>query len=106
MNKENKNLCTQICEYLRKIDIKELSGMRFSAVSEKFRVSRNALSKKFRESVGVSFFDFIGFVRMRWAEEILISRPDLTIKEIPEISGSKKEIYIYKKNKFSIENLQ
>lgn len=84
MNKENKNLYIQIYEYLLKIDIKELSGMRFSAVSEKFR-----------ESAGVSFIDFIDFMRFRRVEENLISRPDLTIKEIPEIVGSKKEIYIY-----------
>jgi AraC-like DNA-binding protein len=61
-----------------------------SAMSEKFGVSRNMVSKKFKMFIGVSFLEFVDFVRIRRAEALLKSRPDLTIKEISEIVGIKK----------------
>ncbi len=90
MGTELKRLCKKICGYIWEKNPNELSGITASSISDKFEISKNEFLKKFRETVGVSFSDFVDFVKLRRAEALLKARPDLTVKEISMMVGIKK----------------
>jgi len=82
------DITNQILEYINKnytdasISLKQLAG--------KFGVSISTISKLFKRTMGINFYDYVSRLRMEKAKELL-SKGDTAIKEICKIVGYENE---------------
>jgi two-component system response regulator YesN len=92
------SLSEQIVEFLWNLDLESLSCITRYGVAEEFNINKNYFSIKFKKDTKMTPSEFIDFVKMKRAEELLLQRSDLTISEISRKLGIIKNQHF--RNKF------
>jgi two-component system response regulator YesN len=90
--KENQNIIEQIAAYIRKNYEKELT---LKEISEQFFLSKEHISRKFKQEMGENLSEYICRIRMDKARDLL-KDPEMKIKRVAELVGYKDEKYFYK----------
>jgi len=80
----------KVVSYIWRRNGEEIAGLTRSHLASLFGINQNYLSKLFKESTSVSLSEFICFVKMEKAQEMLKNRPDLTIETIARMVGFEK----------------
>ncbi|MDR6124041.1 two-component system response regulator YesN [Bacillus sp. SLBN-46] len=97
-NTERVNVFHEIANYIRKNYHEDLSLQYFS---DHFYLSREHISRKFKQEFGTNLLDFVIDVRMEKAKALL-SDHDLRVSDICKMVGYNDEKYFYKVFKKSI----
>jgi AraC-like DNA-binding protein len=93
------DLGKKVAVYLWSLDLAELSNMNCRKISTKFGLSRTFLSRKFKDSTQMCLFDYLEFVKIIQAAELLNTCSDQPVREISRMGGLKKSSHFRKKFK-------
>lgn len=86
---EKSNVVNTVKEYMEKNYEKELS---LAYISDMFHINASYFSKKFKEETGKNFIEYLTEIRMRQAEELLLSS-GLTVAQVGEHTGYREPKY-------------
>lgn len=90
MNHKFKDIHILVMEYIISIDLDELSKLTRYKVADHFEINASYLSEKFKKETGMTLLEFMEFEKMKRAEKLLVSRPDLTVLDISKMIGIEK----------------
>lgn len=93
------DLGKKVAMYLWSLDLVELSDMNCRKISTKLGLSRTYLSRKFKDSTRMCLFDYLEFVKILRAAELLNACSDQPVREISRMVGLKKSSHFRKKFK-------
>ena len=96
---KHKNLPENVVAYVLKCSNLELSDLTRKKIARHFSINESYLSRIFKKGTNLLLFEFLESIKIRRAEILLITRPDLTIKEISEMIGVCKPSQFRKKFK-------
>ena len=85
-----KNLSIAVAEYILRLKLSELSQVTRYKIADFFGINKNYLSERFKKESGMYLSHFITMEKMKRAEILLRSRPELTIKTISRMVGCAK----------------
>lgn len=77
------------------VDINYLEGITLESTAARFYISKEYLSKVFKQEHGQSFSDYVTELKMNKAKELLISN-QVPIKEITQLTGYSDQAHFYK----------
>ena len=79
-----------VVEYIITRNLKELSNMTRYMIADHFGINKNYLSEKFKEETQMTVLQYLDFEKMKRAQDLIKTRPDLTIREISHLVGIEK----------------
>lgn len=77
-----KSITEEAIEFIISRDLDELAGLTRYHVAATLGINKAYLSEKFKEDTHWTVLEFITFEKMKRAERLLQTRPDLTVNEI------------------------
>lgn len=81
------NLTDLVVEFIVSLDMADLSNLTRDRIAYRFGINKSYLSEKFKEDTRKTVWEFINFEKMKRAEFLLRTRPDLSVKTISRIVG-------------------
>lgn len=81
------NVTDLIVEFIVSLDVRDLSTLTRDGIAYRFGINKSYLSEKFKEDTRRTVWEFINFEKMKRAEQLLRTRPDLSVKDISRIVG-------------------
>ncbi len=78
------NIHEKVMEYIITSSIPRLSELTRYKIADEFCISQNYLSRYFKKNTNWTIFEFIEFEKMKRAEQLLITRGDLSVSDISE----------------------
>ncbi len=87
---KHKNISQLVVEYIITRNMDELSELTRYKIADIFGINKNYLSKRFKGGTKMTLFEFINFEKMKRAENLLITRRDLSVKKISRRIGIEK----------------
>lgn len=82
-----KELPEIVAEYIITRNLRELSQLTRYKIADEFGINKNYLSEKFKEGLQMTVLQFLDFEKMKRAECLLRTRPDLPVKKISRFLG-------------------
>jgi AraC-like DNA-binding protein len=93
------NISEPVVEFIVSRNLKELSGLTRYQIADYFGVNKNYLSEKFKNETQMTVLEYLDFEKMKRAERLLQTMPELTIREISDLVGIEKLSQFRKKFK-------
>jgi two-component system response regulator YesN len=94
-----KNLVKNVIKYILSLNTEQLSELTVGKISEDFDVNVCFLSRKFKEKTNILLSEYIDFVKMSQAFQLLKNRNDMGIEEIGQLIGIRKKQNFHEKFK-------
>jgi two-component system, response regulator YesN len=85
-----KKIGESVVEYIITRDLRELSGLTRYRIADHFGLNKNYLSEKFKEETQMTVRQYLDFEKMKRAEGLLRTKPDLSIRKIADLVGIEK----------------
>jgi AraC-like DNA-binding protein len=85
-----KKIGESVVEYIITRDLRELSSLTRYRIADHFGLNKNYLSEKFKEETQMTVRQYLDFEKMKRAEGLLKTRPDLSIRKISDQVGIEK----------------
>lgn len=82
-----KNIPQLVVEYIITRNLRELSLLTRYQLADRFGINKNYLSEKFKEETQMTVLQFLDFEKMKRAEWLLKTRPDLSVRKISDLLG-------------------
>jgi len=79
-----------VAEYVITRDLRELSGLTRYGIANNFGINKNYLSEKFKAETQMTVLQYLDLEKMKRAEKLLRTRPDLTVRKISDMVGIEK----------------
>lgn len=79
-----------VVEYIITRDLPELSRLTRYKIADHFGINKNYLSEKFKKETQMTVLQYLDFEKMKRAEGLMKTRPDLTVREISNLLGIEK----------------
>lgn len=79
-----------VVEYIITRSMKELSCLTRYMIANYLGINQNYLSEKFKQETQMTVLQYLDLEKMKRAEELLKTRPDLTIRRISDLVGIEK----------------
>jgi AraC-like DNA-binding protein len=87
---KHKRIGEAVVEYIITRNLKELSGLTRYMIADHFGINKNYLSEKFKEETQMTVRQFLDFEKMKRAEGLIKTRPDLNVRKISDLVGIEK----------------
>lgn len=84
---KSRRIPAQVAEYVVALELEALAELTRDKLAEHFGINRSYLSEVFKRRANRTLWEFITFERMKRAEMLLRTRPDLTVEEISRRVG-------------------
>jgi two-component system, response regulator YesN len=81
------NIPEIVTEYIITRSLMDLSQLTRYKIAENFGINQNYLSEQFKKGTQMTVLEFINFEKMKRAEKLLVSRGDLSVRDISEKIG-------------------
>jgi AraC-like DNA-binding protein len=85
-----KKIGEAVVEYIITRDLRELSSLTRYMIADHFGLNKNYLSEKFKEETQMTVRQYLDFEKMKRAEGLMKTRPDLSIRKVSDLLGIEK----------------
>ncbi len=96
---KHNNIGDAVVEYIITRNLKELSCLTRYIIANHLGLNKNYLSEKFKKETQMTVRQYLDFEKMKRAEGLLKTRPDLSIRKISDLVGIEKLCQFRKKFK-------
>jgi AraC-like DNA-binding protein len=87
---KHNNIGETVVEYIITRNLKELSRLTRYMIADHLGINKNYLSEKFKEKTQMTVRQYLDFEKMKRAEGLIKTRPDLSIRKISDLVGIEK----------------
>ena len=98
-----RSLYLQLCEVMEKEELYVRQGLSLADVASRMRTNTRYISSCISAGAGLSFVEFVNGYRIRKAQELMLTHPEMRMNEISDTVGFANESSFYRNFK-TIEN--